>query len=276
MKSIPIALLLVLTTNSICSAGTLNHLGFYGGPVCRGWYCYEPDAADAVEEAPAIDWEAVWTMKPDSLRTLINEALSFAQTDPTDETRMLDYIKLQGVAMRRAKSFQEAWGDVLLKYPILDATVQRAPTQAGTTAFVTAEKEDRATAIQDLKGQMGLIYFYSPSCRYCQEQLTILQSFAEKWSWANISAVNVDGRPDVVAEYGIQTVPDLWVAGNFQGETYQRRLRSGLTQHGDIERGLLNAWSLWTSGARYEQPQMATPLVPFEEFVRAGESRRQP
>lgn len=276
MKGMPLALLFFLTTNQICSANTPNHLGFYGEPVCRGWYCYESDAAPDSEEGPKIDWVAVWTMKPDNLRTLINETLSFAQENPTDEKRMLDYIKLQNIAMRRAKVFQEAWGDILLKYPILDTTIQRSPTQAGTTAAVMAEREDRAVAIQDLREKMGLIYFYSPSCRYCQEQWTILQSFAEKWSWENISAVNVDDRPDLVSEYGIQTVPDLWVAGNYQGETNQRRLRSGLAQHGDIERGLLNAWSLWSSGSRYEQPQMANPLVPFEEFVRAGESRRAP
>ncbi len=168
MKRLVLALLFVLASNQVCSATTSNHLGFYGEPVCRGWYCYESEAVQEQdsENTLIIDWEAVWTMKPDSLRSLINDALSFAQVDPTNEKRMLDYIKLQGVAMRRAKVFQEAWGDILLKYPILDTTVQRSSTQAGTTASVLAEREDRVIAVRDLKDTMGLIYFYSPSCRY--------------------------------------------------------------------------------------------------------------
>ena len=247
--------------------------GFYADPkVCRGWYCYESfsEPVEPPEERSKeflVDWNAVWTLEPEKLRELINNAMSHAQVDPSDEERMLTYMKLQGVAMRRAKYFQEAWGEVLLKYPVLDATVSRSPTQAGTTAEVVAEREDRAVAISQLKETMGLVYFYSPSCRYCQQQHGIVDAFAHKWGWKNVTAVNIDQNTAVIDQYGIQSVPDIWVVGQFNGELVQRRLHSGLTEHADIERGILSAFSIWSGEGRYERPEMARQITSFDDLL---------
>lgn len=253
--------------------------GFYADPkVCRGWYCYESfyEPVEPAEERPKeflVDWNAVWTMEPEKLRELINKSMSHAQVDPSDEGRMLTYMKLQGVAMRRAKHFQEAWGEVLLKYPVLDATVSRSPTQAGTTAEVIAEREDRAVAIGQLRETMGLVYFYSPSCRYCQQQHGIVEAFARKWGWENVTAVNIDRNPTVIDQYGIQSVPDIWVVGQFNGELVQRRLRSGLTEHADIERGILSAFTIWSGEGRYERPEMSKQIATFDDFLQPDRSK---
>ena len=253
--------------------------GFYVDPkVCRGWYCYESFSESAEPpNAPLkellVDWNAVWTMEPEKLRELINKAMSHAQVDPGDEERMLTYMKLQGVAMRRAKHFQEAWGEVLLKYPVLDTTVSRSPTQAGTTAEVIAEREDRAGAIGQLKETMGLVYFYSPTCRYCQQQHGIVDAFARKWGWKNVTSVNIDQNPSVIGQYGIQSVPDIWVVGQFNGELVQRRLRSGLTEHADIERGILNAFKIWSGEGRYERPEMTRQITTFDDLLNSEQNR---
>lgn len=265
---------------------------YYTDPnVCRGWFCYE-DPAPAGEPEPIqgeqppvlvkrayfgeVDWDAVWTMHPDDMRELINQALAFAQEKPRDERRMLTYLKLQGVAMQRAKNFQEAWASALVKYPVLDTTVQRAPTLAATTAEVVAEREDREVAISAMRENMGILYFYSPTCRYCAQQKNILAAFIEKWGWKNITAVNVISSPEAARQYGVQSVPDIWVAGNVGGETIQRRLKSGLVEFHDLERGLLKAWTLWNGGGNYERPAMIHQLQTFEEFLREGNQGGSP
>lgn len=255
--------------------------GFYADPkVCRGWYCYESysepvESPEGLPQLLIVDWNAVWTMEPEKLRELINKAMSHAQVDPSDEDRMLTYMKLQGVAMRRAKHFQEAWGEVLLKYPVLDTTVSRLPTQAGTTAEVIAEREDRAAAIGQLKDTMGLVYFYSPTCRYCRQQHGIVESFARKWGWKNVTAVNIDQNPTVIGQYGIQSVPDIWVVGQFNGELVQRRLRSGLAEHAEIERGILSAFRIWSGEGRYERPEMARQITTFDDLLRQKRDQGQ-
>jgi conjugal transfer pilus assembly protein TraF len=218
-----------------------------------------------------VDWDAVWIMHPDDMRELINQALAFAQENPQDEERMVTYLKLQSVAMHRAKNFQEAWASALLKYPVLDTTVQRAPTLAATTAEVVAEREEREVAIQAMRENMGILFFYSPTCRYCSQQKEILENFVQKWGWQNITAINVLSSPEAARQYGVQSVPDLWVAGNIRGETVQRRLKSGLVEFHDLERGLLKAWTLWNDGRNYERPEMIHQLQSFEDFLQPVE-----
>lgn len=260
---------------------------YYTDPnVCRGWFCYEDPALakepDGIQDNPTeqpkrhiftgkVDWDAVWTMHPDDMRELINQALAFAQEKPQDEQRMVTYLKLQGVAMHRAKNFQEAWASALLKYPVLDTTVQRAPTLAATTAEVVAEREEREVAIQAMRENMGILYFYSPTCRYCSQQKEILGNFVQKWGWKNITAINVVSSPEAVQQYGVQSVPDIWVAGNIRGKTVQRRLKSGLVEFHDLERGLLKAWTLWNDGTNYERPEMIQQLQSFDAFLQGNQ-----
>ena len=283
---IAVVLVLILATPVAAFTGQERapQTSYYTDPnVCaKGWYCYEPVAPEPKDEPTRenltdqppqkvftgqVDWDAVWIMPPEDMRELINQALSFAQQNPRDEDRMLTYLKLQGVAMRRAKLFQESWSAAILKYPVLDSTVDRSPTLAATTAEVVAEREDRTRAIISMRDDMGLLYFYSPDCRYCQEQTSILASFVEKWGWKKIQAINIYDSPQAAQRYGVQSVPDIWVVGNVQGETMQRRLKTGRAEHSDLERGLLQAWSLWHQGSVYERPEMVQRLENFDQFL---------
>ena len=271
------------TAGPVATARQANPTYYTDPNVCRGWFCYEDPALSKEPESvpgekpdtPArrpftgdVDWNAVWTMHPDDMRELINQALAFAQENPRDEQRMVTYLKLQGVAMQRAKHFQEAWSSALLRFPVLDATVQRAPTLAATSAEVVAEREDREAAIEAMREHMGILYFYSPACRYCAQQKDILAGFVKKWGWKNITAINVLEAPEAARRYGVQSVPDLWVAGNIKGETVQHRLKSGLVEFHDLERGLLKAWTAWNGGGTYERPSMTHQVQSFEEFLR--------
>ena len=258
---------------------------FFDTPdTCNGLFCYkdfkEPDSLQNNKDSQAsiftgtIDWEKVWTIPPEELKTLINETLSWAQQAPDDENRMLTYLSLQGVAMRRAKTFQEAWSAAILKYPILDEVVQRSPTTAATNLEIIAEREDRRKAISQMRDQMGLIFFFSPACAYCEKEKAIISSFIDKWDWKNLTAINIHEHPDLAAEYGVQVVPDIWVVGNTDQGIRQTRLKAGLAEHADIERGLLSAWNQWFGKNAYERPEMVENLVPFKEFLKSSKAGR--
>lgn len=297
--------LLTAASLVLASAGTaLTQEGSKGylfdKNVCRGWYCYEsppvepelpnltpnlaippltlPEAVQAQKKpfTGTVDWEAVWSIPAKELSTMIDDAQSWAEQNPAEQERMLTYLKLQGVAMRRAKRFQESWSEALLKYPLLDETTQRAPTLLGSRIDAISERKDRERIIgEEMRGSMGLVYFYSPTCTYCQKQGPILQAFIEKWKWENFTAINIAENPLVVEQYGIQSVPDLWVVGNVKNSVEQRRIKSGLVDMATLERGLLNAWSMWFRGKPYDSPETVQNLEGFEDFVKKQAVQQQ-
>lgn len=266
--------------------------------VCRGWYCYEkpPVALEQERLAPMtrpqlvapeglqhtkksftgeVDWQAVWSIPAKELSSMIDDAQSWAEQKPAEQERMLTYLKLQGVAMRRAKRFQESWSEALLKYPLLDETTQRSPTLLGSRIDAVSERKDRERVIGEMRGTMGLVYFYSTTCTYCQKQGPILQAFLEKWKWENFVAINIADNPTAVEQYGIQSVPDLWVVGNVKNKVEQRRIKSGLVDMATLERGLLNAWSMWFEGKPYDSPATVQNLEGFEDFVKKQAVQQQ-
>ncbi len=259
-------------------ANTLDNTrayNYYDTPdVCKGWHCYEDTIVPPQEEKVVtskeftgnVDWDVVWTMPSADMRALINDAMDWVQQDPTPQ-KMEVYLKLQGVAMRRAKKFQEVWDEVVLANPVLDETVRRSPTTLGSSLEAIEERNNRAEVIGQMSQDMGLIYFYSPSCSYCEKEKDILNEFMEKWSWTNITAINIKENSIVAQEYGVQTVPDLWVVGNTKDGVQQRRLKAGLASHSDIEQGLMMAFSLWFDGKRYERPTMTEEILQFDNYV---------
>jgi len=284
MKTVIMSLVLIADAAFCHAMEDARQFNYYDDPdVCKGWFCYEDPNQDAnistihpgqqfngTKKAYSgeVDWARVQTMPPEELKQLINDSFSYAQQDPSDKKRLLDYMKLQGVAMRRAKQFQETWVEVVSQNPVLDETVKRSPTQAGTFLEVVAERGDRNRVIAEMAQNMGLIYFYSPTCPYCEKEKEILNAFVEKWQWKNITAINIVENPRSAQEYGVQTIPDLWVVGNVNGEVNQRRLKAGLATHSDIERGLLMAWKMWFQQKPYERPQMGQELMTFDEYLK--------
>lgn len=246
--------------------------------VCKGWHCYKEELLPSSPEKKLkeqgkhfdgeVDWAAVWTIPPTELKTLINDAMSYAQEAPRDQNRMRTYMSLQFVAMSRAQEFQRTWNEVLLNYPVLDTTTQRAPTTLGSRLEAVADRDFEARAIEGMRNNMGILFFYAPTCAYCERQTQILDSFIQKWDWKNIEAINIVEHPEVIEQFGVQSVPDLWVVGNVHGELKRRRLKAGLAEFAHIEGGLASAWNLWFgSGEVYERPKMTHTTESFKQFI---------
>lgn len=65
-----------------------------------------------------------------------------------------------------------------------------------------------------------------------------------------------------------------WYVGNTDQGIRQTRLKAGLAEHADIERGLLSAWNQWFGKNAYERPEMVENLVPFKEFLKSSKAGR--
>jgi thiol-disulfide isomerase/thioredoxin len=91
---------------------------------------------------------------------------------------------------------------------------------------------------------MGILYFYKPTCPYCLEQNDILGKLEER-GWKNLIRVDVTQSPHAAAEYGVTTVPSLWLIGNPDGEVRQAHISIGLLSEPELLRSITDVYRAW-------------------------------
>jgi conjugal transfer pilus assembly protein TraF len=212
-----------------------------------------------------IPWDELYAMHPDKFQALLDETLKWSLMEPTKE-RVQKYMTMQYVAMDRAEKFQQVWMDILNVQPALDTTAQRAPTATGTKLAVLEKAVDLKNYIHEMRENMGILMFSRSDCPYCAEQMTILQSFSDWWKWENIQVIDIEENSEVAAHYGVSIVPDLFIVGNVNDEILQKRLNVGITTRDVIEKGLLEAYSLWFEGRRYAGDMVRQGQEAFESY----------
>jgi thiol-disulfide isomerase/thioredoxin len=91
---------------------------------------------------------------------------------------------------------------------------------------------------------MGILYFYRPTCPYCREQDGILENLEEK-GWKNLIRVDITQSPQAAADYGVTTVPSLWLIGNADGEIRQAHISIGLLSETELLRSIADVYRVW-------------------------------
>ena len=114
-----------------------------------------------------------------------------------------------------------------------------APRILYANEFYMAQRWD--TVIEN----MGVLYFYKPTCSYCQQQKTILDDFQNTTGFENIIGIDITERPDLAKQYGISTVPDLWLVGQVGKNLRQRRISIGLMVKHELMQMLAETFTLW-------------------------------
>jgi len=290
-KVIHIALFVVLMASGVaCAFGIDEQTGD------KGYFWYEVNRNSTKEEEKKppiqatkeprqkqirekkdfeIDWKAVWNMHPDQFQNLLNKTEKRAVQYPNKKQYMRDYIKLKFVAQKRASDFQIAYGRARKEMPLLDYSVRRAPNSLASRLEVDQRRQNRQKVVPKMRENMGLFFFFSTGCRYCEEQKEILSHFVEKWEWRQLKSINIDQHPELRKKYQVEIVPDLWVVGKVEGEIREARLGAGLLNLGEIERGLTQLYFRWFEGKHYERPNMTKELKsPKDYILQKSESRR--
>jgi len=224
-----------------------------------------------------IPWDQLQTMHPDDFQDLTDKTLKWAMVEP-DQQKSFVWMLINAVASQRSMAFTNAQADALNKNPTLDARVNRHPSEMGSIMQASHSRADRDYAINKMRADMGLLLFTRPDCSYCWKQKKILTAFIEKWQWGHLAEVDItasDKNSDMALEYGVQLTPDIFVVGNVDGTIMRRRLGAGLMELGDIEKGLLDTYSRWFNGERYEGPKMVEKTVTLDDLLKNMENQPQ-
>jgi conjugal transfer pilus assembly protein TraF len=214
-----------------------------------------------------LRWADLEDMRTSEVSDLVNDVKDYAIQKPTPEN-VKTYMTLQAVVMEKASRFQKVWGEVLLENPVLNENAKRPASGYVSGMMIRQERDDMEAAVKEMREDMGILLFYTDDCPYCDAQKTILENFAKKHSWQNISGVNISQEPQAARDYNVQLVPDLWVVGNVNGRIERRRISAGVSAGSEIEKGLLSAHSRWFHKRPYEK-KAYVPVTEFDEFLRS-------
>ncbi|RMG03680.1 MAG: conjugal transfer protein TraF [Nitrospirae bacterium] len=206
-------IILLLFSNTVISAPTSKT-----NDPKRGWWWYETppppeDKEEQKEETVAYpslkDYtkEELWNMEPEKFRKLIKVFLDKAVQNPTVES-VKEYLTLQDIARRKALAFTNVASLVVQTTPELN-TLKDAPiTHVGKVEMTRMQSEDVERTIRTAVDDFALLYFYSPTCPYCQAQEKVNKMFIGKYGW-QIKGIDVTENRLIAEQFGVSTTPTL-------------------------------------------------------------------
>ncbi len=181
----------------------------------RGWWWYETPPPPEEKEEEKVTYpslsdytkEELWNMDPEKFRKLIKVFLDKAVQNPTVEN-VKEYLTLQDIARRKALAFTNVASLVVQTTPELN-TLKDAPiTHVGKVQMTRMQNEDVERTIRTAVDDYALLYFYSPTCPYCQAQEKINKMFVSKYGW-QIKGIDVTENKLLAEQFGVTTTPTL-------------------------------------------------------------------
>ncbi len=182
-----------------------------------GWWWYEMEPAPEEERAtedekilPSLSnftVEALWNMHPDDFHELLT-GIHKKAVKTLKEADVKDYLVIQDIARRKALGYANVASMVVQKYPSLSLEADYPTNIPGQNAKTQQQISEIKTVIGEAQDDFALIYFYSPSCHFCDAQNKILQLFQTKHPW-RIKGVNIANNPKIAENLGVHAVPYL-------------------------------------------------------------------
>ena len=239
----------------------------------EGWFFYRdpPPSEEDEESETAASWKKlppeVW-MDPEKhravlkrlplegvnlerlpsvfLRELVTAKREVALDDPTVPA-VTEYIVAQQAVYNRAQRFTDSYQVAMITRPDLDYG-SKHPTSVGghqVEAQVQRDSEDRLLAEQS--GRIGLFFFFTSTCPYCQEQAKTLKLLSDSYN-ISIFPVSMDGRglPEyprpardngMAEKVGVHMVPMVYLA--IPEEQFLKPLGAGLMTLAELRERVL-------------------------------------
>jgi len=204
---------------------------YYEG-VRRGWYWYEKEPpkekktkeeAEKAQKEPAfpplstLTNQQLWEMHPDDFQKLYDHVKKQAVQNPTPQN-IGDWIRITDIGRRKALAFTTAVSLFLQKNPEYDASTFLPDAEPGKSAQFFGRKEELESYLKKAQGNYGLIYFYSPNCKYCDAQTGILQWFRRIYGW-DIESYDVTANKRIADFFGVTITPSLFIISRKTGNT---------------------------------------------------------
>jgi conjugal transfer pilus assembly protein TraF len=175
---------------------------------------------DALKQLPVeqIDLQALPAAWLKALLTAKREAALDQQT----ESNLLAYLQVHKETFNRSQRFTDMWQTVVWTHPELDFTAGNPSSIVGHEIYAEHKKAEEEQLLESMRDRMGLFFFYTSTCPFCQKQSQLLKVFADTYG-ISVKPVTRDGRSLVEwpnseldngmgEQIGVNKVPVIYMA----------------------------------------------------------------
>jgi len=145
-----------------------------------------------------------------------------AALDVQSEETLVSYLKVHKETFNRSQRFTDTWALVMYTHPELDFTSGNPVSAVGHEIYAEQKKSEEDAYLTSMKEKVGLFFFYTSTCQYCQKQSQLLRLFSDTYG-LSVKGVTKDGYalpewPDSVVDngmgdqVGVTKVPTIFVA----------------------------------------------------------------
>jgi hypothetical protein len=125
------------------------------------------------------------------LRELVSAKKERALDDPSVEN-VTTYIKVQKEAYDRSQRFTDAWQIAMYTDPKLDYASQHPTSTYGHSVEAEIKRNTEEQLLAGTADRVGLFFFFTSTCPFCQEQSKVLKVFADTYG-LTVKPVSLDG-----------------------------------------------------------------------------------
>lgn len=180
------------------------------------------------------------------LRELVSAKKERALDHPSVEN-VTTYIKVQKEAYDRSQRFTDAWQIAMYTDPKLDYASQHPTSTYGHSVEAEIKRNTEEQLLAGTADRVGLFFFFTSTCPFCQEQSKVLKVFADTYG-LTVKPVSLDGvglpeYPQPVSNngmaenVGVHMVPMIYLA--IPEENFLKPLGAGLMTNADLRERLL-------------------------------------
>lgn len=245
-----IALTLLLAAVSTACANATGDGSYYSETFRgrEGWYGYEkekPKKKDKAKKKASPAQEPMRLLSRDELKKLDVEALNKyidrlekkAISSPTEEN-VYHYWEAWDVGRKKAHSFTAASQYIWQKYPELTTERDNPTSNPGKLALHGIRTDEMQQKLRSNADSYALLYFYSPTCSFCDTQSSINRYFTDITGWT-IKGIDITQNPTLAARFNINTTPTMLLISKGRDDWFP--IASGVTTMDDLEKRVFRA-----------------------------------
>lgn len=175
---------------------------------------------EALKQLPVekIDLQAL----PAAWLKVLLTAKREAALDQQIESNLLAYLRVHKETFNRSQRFTDMWQTVVWTHPEVDFTAGNPSSIVGHEIYAEQKKVEEEQLLASMRDRMGLFFFYTSTCPFCQKQSQLLKVFADTYG-ISVKPVTRDGRslvewPDsemdngMGDQIGVNKVPVIYMA----------------------------------------------------------------